>query len=353
MIRRNNNLRKPGESKITLTRLIQCQDLRSTKDSAMFMLVAALVFGAQVAGAEPSKDQPPSAGAGAASPATPVQTDPSTKPQTIADPSTFADAKSLLDALETADANLRTLQAGILWTKVFGIMEDREDRRGMLYFRDDRKAASTDSANPTTPPAPPVIPTRKFAAVFDELIVGDRKDGTQKQYIFDGVWMAEKVPSDKKLTRTKVARKDGDPLRIGEGPIPIPIGQRSADILSRFTAVLIPATTDLAGKTEEETAELLKHVKDCYQLKLTPTPVYLKTDKCKFVEIRLWYRNEADANGTSHLLPRMARTIAKEGGGDIDIVRLIAVKTNQPLDAGRFDTSSPEGWTVTEVAEDR
>ena len=79
---------------------------------------------------------------------------------------------------------------------------------------------------------------------FDTLIVADRRESIGQHYAFDGQWVVEKTPADKQFTKRQVVPpgEDFDPLRIGEGPFPVPVGQRKADILDRFDAEILPAT---------------------------------------------------------------------------------------------------------------
>lgn len=242
----------------------------------------------------------------------------------------FTSADDLLKALETADADLRALSCQLLWTKTFDLGEDRHTRHGRLFFVDSRKDA----------PAPGA---RKFAVHIDETIIGERKETRKEQYIFDGAKLVERHPDDKRLVvyEIKSEGQNYDPLKIGEGPIPLPIGQKRDDILARFDAELLPPDKDLQGDDEADTARLLAFVKGAYQLRLTPKPD--QQASVNFTEIRLWYRRGTHIGGDSHLLPRMARTVDRKK--DVDLVQLVGVKTNQKVDEA-FDVSAPAGWEV-------
>lgn len=245
----------------------------------------------------------------------------------------IATADDLLMALETADAGLSTLTAGIRYDRTFEIAADRQVRQGQLFFQARRQGDRAD---------------RRFAIRFDRLIVGERVRDEVKEFIFDGEWLVEKLPGEKPplFTKRQVVPPGErfDPLRIGEGPMPIPIGQRREDILSRYTAELVSADADL---TE---AELKAFVKDSYQLKLVPRPD--RPDEDEFREIRLWYRRSAGvgpgAGGRPEtLLPRMARTINRSG--DESVVQLINVQINGPIPEDVMKTTTPgpkEGWDV-------
>lgn len=244
----------------------------------------------------------------------------------------ISSADDLLSELERADENLRTLKASIVYTKTFATAGDTQERLGTLYFV-GRSATGAD---------------RKFGIHFDTLRVGSRQFNEPQIYVFDGIWLLEKRPAEKTATKRQIvpAGQKFDPLRIGEGPLPIPIGQRKDDILARYTAELLPAPDGLDPKLD---AKLIEFVANAFQLRLVPRAD--RVDKDKFAEIRLWYRPGPDGK----LLPRMARTrnsVAAEDAaagaeGDETLVRLINVELNVEIPADAADTTTPtSGWDV-------
>lgn len=236
-------------------------------------------------------------------------------------------AASLLAALETSDEGLETLQADIRYDRRFILQGDRHVRDGKLYFKVN--------------PGQEIVGARgrTFAIQFDELYVGDRKENDPQTWVFDGRWLTEVRPAIKRITRREVVREGErfDPLRIGEGPMPIPIGQKAADILSRYDAELLPSDKE-AGEDGKSYLAGLKE--PTWQLKLTPRKD--RPDKDEFKEIHVWYSQ-------STLLPRLARTINR--AGDESYVALINLKRNEPLPKGAFaapDAAEP-GWEVQVV----
>ncbi|MFA6044251.1 MAG: hypothetical protein WC718_04655 [Phycisphaerales bacterium] len=264
----------------------------------------------------------------------PAQTAPPVSP---VKPGDITTADQLLDALETADAGLHTLTADIRYDRVFEIAGDRQIRDGSLVYVDTRGDAAG---------APGAAGGRKFAIRIKSVQIGDRKDPEDRQLIFDGQWFVERVDSNKSFTKRRVARpgENFNPLRLGEGPFPLPIGQKKADILKRYDVDLFPATKDLVSNDPGNAAaqkSLEDFVKGCYQLKLTPKPTIIESEELK--EIRLWYRPGTGNEPT--LLPRMARTINR--AQDVTLVQLINVKLNQPIDPESISTTPPKGdWHV-------
>lgn len=234
----------------------------------------------------------------------------------------YKNADELLTALETADADLKSLTADIKYDKTDGIAGDRQERRGKLYFEDKGDADETAGKR-----------DRTFSIRFDELRQGDRVEKESKLYIFDGEWFTEINPKFKQVLKRQVVPpgEKFDPLRIGEGPLPLPIGQKKADIAQRFFGELLNESAGLDGMSQADRTKLLEFVKGAYQLRLVPKP---NTEEAgKFSEIRLWYRDLGDGTG---LLPRMARTVTP-GDNTVSLIQMINVKTNVPIDPNMLD----------------
>lgn len=286
--------------------------------SGLWILVAAgLVGPAMAQGGDAAPASPP-----AASPVGPV--------------GSYADADALLSALETADGGLESLRADIRYDRTFDLEGDNQVRVGRMWFD-----AGVRNGKQTGP--------RRFAVRFDTLIVGRTQRNETRVHVFDGRWYADKVPGERRMSRREVVApgETFDPLKVGEGPLPIPIGQKKADILKRYEAELLPATESINDKT------LAEFVSGTVQLKLTPRAEFKGSED--FREIRIWYRGKSPTEMTaedkpgSRLLPRMARTVNRSG--DVSIVQLINVEINAeaPLDESVMSADPEAGWTVVET----
>ncbi len=267
------------------------------------------------AASDPGGGVPPAEAPAEASAETPVD---STTP-------TFENADALLRALEHADTGLKTLLARINYFKTFAIQSDTQERRGTLYFEAE---SSPDGKTP---------PRRRFAVTFDELIVGDRSEKSTLHYAFDGEWVVEKTPDDHQFTKRQVVPpgETFDPLKIGEGPFPVPIGQKRAEILSRFEATLPPPAEGL----ENPNYVMFVEFNALVELLLKPKPGTPEADS--FEEVRIWYQP------TGHMLPLIAKTITP--AGDESLVILTDPVVNKPIDESVFSTELPpadENWHV-------
>jgi outer membrane lipoprotein-sorting protein len=245
------------------------------------------------------------------------------------DAAAYADAEALLEALETAADGIETLQAQIQYDRRFLLQGDRHVRRGTLYF------AQRETEDGTR--------RRVFEVDFEVLFLGERREEDRQVWTFDGRWLVEKRPDKKQFIAREVAPPGAtfDPLRLGEGPIPIPLGQEAEAVLERYDAELLP--TD-AGLLPDEDSSLIAFASagaGSWQLRLEP-----RSEDDDFEEIRLWYEKGS-------LLPRMAVTTNRSG--DVSVVQLAKVKVNEALPEGVFRVTPPaigSGWD-TQIEEYR
>ncbi len=230
----------------------------------------------------------------------------------------------LLFALETSDLEIKTFTAGIRYTRIFALAGDEQTRDGMLYYE------TVDRGDKQTPAS------RRFAVRFDSLRVGSRVEKEPKEYIFDGEWLVEKLEQQKQFIKRQVVPPGErfDPLRIGEGPFPVPVGQRREDVLNRYSVTLL-STED--GLDADSLRSFVTGGEGTYQLSLVPKLEPQNGDE--LAEIRVWYRK-------SDLLPRMARTI--DVAGDESIVQMLSPEKNpKELPYRVFDTATPaRGYDV-------
>jgi len=238
-------------------------------------------------------------------------------------PQQFDSAEALLSALEDAGREIRTLSAGVRYVRRMALQGDEQTRQGALYFEQ-------------SPAGEGQPPRRRFAVVFDTLYVSGRRQPDRQAWVFDGRWLVERRPDEKQYVARELAPagEQIDPLRLGEGPLPIPIGQRAADVLARFRAELVNPHNGL----EDEPGSVHELVADTWQLRLTPRESFAQ--ESGFEEVRLWYDRET-------LLPRLAKTIDTDG--DEAFVVLVGTRVNGPIVDGVFDIEPPAagaGWDV-------
>jgi hypothetical protein len=248
-------------------------------------------------------------------------------------------AERFLEQLETADRDLRTLRARVLYDRVFELQGDRQKWEGTLVYE-------------SGPAALDVPARRRFLVRFEKSQIGNRVDeNDKKQFLFDGRWFVERNERLKTLTRREVVAQGQaiDPMRLGDSPFPLPIGQKKADILSRYDVRLLEAGEDLQAHEPDEQDALAKFVEGCTQIVLTPKPEERERSKVRLDEVRLWYKpaqvKDAAGQVVERWLPRMARTVNKEG---VTIVQLVRPQLNEGVTESDFTLEAGEGWLVQE-----
>ena len=258
--------------------------------------------------------------------ARPAATAPATAAADLPKPTLTAD--ELLSKLETADKDLRTITAQIQYVKQFPEEQGggSHTRRGVLSFANKDPGLTVGK------------PRRQFAVTFNELILGTTRRVEPRSFVFDGAFLVERDEVNKQFFKKRVVAEGStaDPMRIGEGPLPLPIGQRRADIVGRFE---VAAVSPLENVPEgEKFAKLRELLAKAHQLKLSPRA---GTPQAKdYREIRLWYRGD-------DFLPVFAQSITPDGSRHE--VFLVNVKRNDTIAPSTFSTIEPDrqdGWTV-------
>lgn len=142
---------------------------------------------------------------------------------------------ALLDRLEASAEDLVGFTAKITYHKYDDLLDRREIRSGELLYRVDAESGD-----------------RSFALLFDRLVINRRQSEHLQHFIFDGRWLAEidHESNPKQFIKRELVApgRTLDPLKLGEGPIPLPIGQAKQDVLDRYVVseVVLPAEGMLA-----------------------------------------------------------------------------------------------------------
>jgi hypothetical protein len=267
-------------------------------------------------------------------PAPTTQTPPATTPATTPpaaqhaarvariDPANIKTADDLLTQLETADAGINTFAADVKLVRTFGKLEGgTHERRGNILFL--------------------TAPKRMFRVDFNTLIVDGVKRSEEQTFIFDGSTLIERNSTQRQQVERHFVNEKGDaqaidPLAIGEGPFPVPVGQKKKQVLSRFSAELLKPNEGWQGE------QFPASMADTFQLRLVPKPG--SPESKDFKEIRVWYLKNT-------LMPRLART--QQVNGESIEVLLINQRENVEVEAQQFNTMLPEGWPPAQVTEIR
>jgi hypothetical protein len=172
---------------------------------------------------------------------------------------------------------------------------------------------------------------RDAAILFDTLIIGRRKEEKLKHYVFSGRWMAEIDYENKQFLKRELIspeeNKIVDPFELGNGPVPLPIGQTKESVLKNFNVTIIERPDEgQLSKLDEKVVGLL----------LIPTK-----QKSNWESIELFYNPET-------WLPVGVRTI--EDDGTKRVSRLTDVKLNilneEDAKLLSISTPDPKEWSI-------
>ena len=225
------------------------------------------------------------------------------------------DLGGLLDELERSAADLHAFTARVTYDRRDELVGKTETRTGELIYQFN-----------------PESKQKKFAILFDSLLVGNRLREESKHFIFDGRWLAEIDAKEKQFIKREIVPpgKQLDPLKLGEGPFPLPVGQPKSEVLARFDVT----------KAEIPQQGRLKDLKDADGLLLVPKP---DTPQAKdFAKVELFYDRQTR-------LPVGIHTV--DANGDHKTILLSNVQRNPQLDAAALQKLSieepdPKQWRI-------
>ena len=217
--------------------------------------------------------------------------------------------EEILDNIESTE--VVSLTANVVYTRTDPILDRREIRTGRVLFR------KVDGGK------------REAAILFDTLIIGRRKEEKQKHYIFSGRWMAEVDHEKKQFIKRELVSPDEesvDPFELGNGPIPLPIGQSKVSVLKQFAVELISRPSE---------GPLSKLDENVIGLHLVPKA----KDEWEFVD--LFYDPDT-------WLPVGVRTVELDGTKRVSRLTnmqkdVLSVEDSQLLN---IETPDPKEWTI-------
>ncbi|MBI4581344.1 MAG: hypothetical protein HY718_16705, partial [Planctomycetes bacterium] len=135
---------------------------------------------------------------------------------------------TILTQLERRGEQIKDIQAEISFTKTDQVIEDKQVFKGILRFKEEK-------------------PNPRFFIRFDKFIQEGVEREKKEWHVFDGEWYIEAREKTSTIVKRQIVRpgEQVNVFRIGQGPFPLPFGQKKADILQNFDVKLIdPQPTD-------------------------------------------------------------------------------------------------------------
>lgn len=228
---------------------------------------------------------------------------PTTRPQLTASSS----IDDILDALDARGKSLHDFSASVSLSSVQNDIGSATAETGKVYYQ--RKPGGD----------------ARIRVDFDRFDDGKTVAPQHHQYTLDNGWLTERNYDKQREVRRQVLKpgEKMDPLKLGEGPFPLPIGQDKREVQQMFTvAKIAPAGDDPPGTVH---------------LQLTPKP---DSTFRKFAAIDVWV-------DTATEMPRRIQT--QENGSPVSkVTDLTDVKINTGLADKDFALPDlPGGWEST------
>jgi hypothetical protein len=215
----------------------------------------------------------------------------------------------ILDRLEKAGEKYTTVQSDVVMHIRSPLTGDITERTGSVAYQKGTK----DKKEPS-----------KFRISFETLQQDEGPRMKEKiDYIFDGQYLTEDNYKLKTRTRYQLAAKNEkiEPLKIGQGPFPMPFGQKTADILEYLTPV-----TRKPNKKDPKNTDYIKLL-----------PNEKNKDRVNFVRLEMWVDKTTN-------LP--VKIVSKTKNKDVRTVTLTNTRTTVKIDPRLFNVKKPSGFKL-------
>jgi hypothetical protein len=207
----------------------------------------------------------------AAQPTRTTKTAPKTKaaPTTKPAPTCDEDTREILERMEGAGKEFKTLEAKITYKQTNTTLGDSELRTGWVAYQ---AATTTESGGKTVKISP------MFRLHFETIRMGRGKTIKEPvDYAYDGKNLTVARARTKTVTRFQLppGAQGANMLQLGKGPMPLPFGQKASDMIKFFVCTRRPNK-----KTDP---------KDTVYLSLVPRKEHAKNLSTQY--IHMWVSN--------------------------------------------------------------
>ncbi len=239
--------------------------------------------------------------------------EPASQPATTTAPAEPAEpldpaVERLLDRLQAKGDKIDSIEAKIEFIKIDPVLEDRQEHRGILRFKQ-------------------TTPNPRFFIEFDRFKHEGITTRRKQWHVFDGQWYIEARETTQTITRREIVRP-GETLevfKLGQGPFPLPFGQKKADIVQHFTLRIVPPGPDDPKHTDH--------------LECTPRPGSEMARK--YGTVHFYMDRTLD-------LPVRVETREKQEGNEI-IASFEDVKVNPGLVESQLNLPDLPGYTTDKI----
>ena len=211
----------------------------------------------------------------------------------------------ILDRLEAK--NIKDIECKIVYVKEDPVFNGKEEFAGTLLFKEDK-------------------PNPLFHIRFDTSTQNGRVANKKEWHVFDGRWYIEAREKTKSIVKHEILAQGQQRqlFRLGQGPFPLPFGQKKADIIANLSVKLVPADA--------------KDPPNSDHLECKPLPG-TDIDK-KYDTIHFWIDRTKD-------MPVRVRTIEKAEGNQIT-ASFSNEKINSGMPGSRLALPDLPDYSITE-----
>lgn len=209
----------------------------------------------------------------------------------------------VLDAVDRAAVETTVVSARFVSTRTDALTEESERRTGDLVV-------SGQGVN------------RRAAILVRDFIDGTgRLERENRHFVYGEGWLTEYVPGEQRATSRQLALpgEDYDPLRAGEGPIPLPVGQRRADLERGFSCELATWPADIARGSDAAVVVARLTPRDGTSAARELASVLLAWDRLTWQPVAVWAQS---TDGSTTLV--QLRDVALNGAVDESFTALLS-----------------------------
>jgi outer membrane lipoprotein-sorting protein len=141
----------------------------------------------------------------------------------------------ILDALDAVGRNLKSFTADVTMKEEDVTLANESTRRGKVLFQ-ERPDAQGAAGGGT-----------RLRVVFEKREVGKRAFDERVEYLLQDGWLTDRTYDPKRIEVRRQVLRPGEKLnllKLGEGPFPLPIGQKKESVHEQFDVKKPPAGKD-------------------------------------------------------------------------------------------------------------
>ena len=231
-------------------------------------------------------------------------------------PAVDPSARKILDAMEAAGKTTKTIRADFTYRTINTSLGDSEFRTGWVAYQNKRTVTSDGKTTATTP--------TMFRVHFETMRLGKSKTIVKIiDYIFTGKFFIIARAKNKNIVRMQLPpnMRNANMLRLGKGPMPIPFGQKTSDMIEHFVCTTRPAR--------------ISDPKDTVYLSLTPRKKHAKSLNCLY--IRMWV-------STKNHLP--VKVVTRDKSKNVITSTFTKMDINKTIKKNLFEFPKPFGWKL-------